>query len=33
MKSFLSAANLCAGAIGNLLVVFISKIGLFENQV
>eukprot|EP00102_Acyrthosiphon_pisum_P019427 XP_016656637.1 PREDICTED: solute carrier family 15 member 2 [Acyrthosiphon pisum] len=32
MKSFLSAANLCAGAVGNLFVVFFSKIGLFENQ-
>ncbi|XP_022177651.1 solute carrier family 15 member 1-like [Myzus persicae] len=32
MKSFLSAANLCTVAVGNLLVVIISKIGLFENQ-
>ncbi|XP_008178986.2 peptide transporter family 1 [Acyrthosiphon pisum] len=32
MKSFLSAANICAAAVGNLIVVFFSKIGLFENQ-
>ncbi|CAI6368750.1 unnamed protein product [Macrosiphum euphorbiae] len=32
MKSFLSAANLCAAAVGNSLVVIFSKIGLFENQ-
>ncbi|XP_022167052.1 solute carrier family 15 member 1-like [Myzus persicae] len=33
MKSFISAANLCTQAVGNLIIVIISKIGLFENQV
>ncbi|XP_026809644.1 peptide transporter family 1-like [Rhopalosiphum maidis] len=32
MKSFLSAANLCTTAFGNLLIIFISKMGQFENQ-
>ncbi|CAI6368925.1 unnamed protein product [Macrosiphum euphorbiae] len=33
MKSFISAANLCTQAVGNLLIVIISKMKLFENQV
>jgi len=33
MKSFVSAANLFTQAIGNLLIVVLSKIRLFENQV
>uniref|UniRef100_A0A2H8U2U1 Peptide transporter family 1 n=1 Tax=Melanaphis sacchari TaxID=742174 RepID=A0A2H8U2U1_9HEMI len=33
MKSFISAANLCTQAVGNLLIVLISKMQLFENQV
>ncbi|XP_060836272.1 solute carrier family 15 member 1-like [Rhopalosiphum padi] len=32
MKSFISAANLCTQAVGNLLIVIISKMKLFENQ-
>ncbi|XP_050054174.1 peptide transporter family 1-like isoform X2 [Aphis gossypii] len=32
MKSFLSAVNLCTTAVGNILIVIISKIGQFENQ-
>ncbi|KAL5232676.1 hypothetical protein ACI65C_000086 [Semiaphis heraclei] len=33
MKSFISAVNLCTQAVGNLLIVLISKMKLFENQV
>ncbi|CAI6368144.1 unnamed protein product [Macrosiphum euphorbiae] len=32
MKSFLSAINLCTIAVGNVLIVLISRIELFENQ-
>ncbi|XP_022167051.1 peptide transporter family 1-like isoform X2 [Myzus persicae] len=32
MKSFFSAVNLCTIAVGNLLIIFISKIASFENQ-
>lgn len=33
MKSFLSSVNMSTRSVGNLLIVIISKMKLFENQV